>query len=155
VANTFHAVLLNRWRIHGADENTTMHVLIIEDERNSTSSLFGYLETKGHVVDTLCSDISRRLMALVVQYDAIILDVSSPDGLRLCRQLRESGCKATPILMISAADTLDDKIACMEAGADDYLVKHVTMSEIESRLRVLFRMNSRARANINFGLCCE
>jgi DNA-binding response OmpR family regulator len=132
-----------------------MYVLIIEDERNSTSSLFDFLEAKGHIVDTLCSDISSRLLALVFQYDAIILDVMSPDGLRLCRQLREGGGKATPILMISAGDTLDDKVACMEAGADEYLVNHVTMSEIESRLRVLFRMNSRARVNMNSGLYCD
>jgi DNA-binding response OmpR family regulator len=106
-------------------------------------------------VDTLSSDISSRLQSLVVQYDAIILDVMSQDGLRLCRKLREGDAKTTPILMISARDTLDDKIACMEASADDYLVNHVTMSEIESRLRVLFRMNSRARMNANYGLYCD
>jgi DNA-binding response OmpR family regulator len=129
-----------------------MYVLIIEDKRDATSSLFDFLEAKGHVVDTLCSDISSRILTLVGQYDAIILDVMSADGLRLCRKLREGGCKATPILMISAGDSLDDKIACMEAGADDYLVKHVTLSEIESRLRVLFRMSSRSRVNTNFSL---
>jgi DNA-binding response OmpR family regulator len=132
-----------------------MYVPIIESERNSTSNLLEFLEARGHIVDTLCSDISSRLLALVVQYDAIILDVLSPDGLRLCRQLREGGVKATPILMISAGDTLDDKIACMEAGADDYLVNYVTMSEIESRLRVLFRMNSRARVNASSGSHCD
>lgn len=135
--------------------NQVMYILIIEDERDSTSNLFKFLETKGHIVDTLCSDISSRLQKLFVQYDAIILDVMSPDGLRLCRKLRECGGKTTPILMISAGDSLDDKIACMEAGADDYLVKHVTMSEIESRLRVLFSMSSRARVNTNPGLYCD
>jgi DNA-binding response OmpR family regulator len=71
------------------------------------------------------------------------------DGRALCRKLREEGCTLTPILMLSEHDSLDDKIACFEAGADDYLVKHATMSEIESRLRVLFRMKSRSKANAN------
>ena len=132
-----------------------MHALIIEEERGSTSNLCEFLEAKGHIVDTLCSDISSRLLALVFQYDVIVLDAMSSDGLRLCRKLREGDGKTTPILIISPEDTLDDKIACMEAGADDYQVRHVTMNEIESRLRVLFRMSSRARINTKSSSYCD
>jgi DNA-binding response OmpR family regulator len=129
--------------------NQFMHVLIIEDEQGITSGLSGFLETKGHVVDTAGRGISSRHLALVGQYDAIMIDVMLPemDGLALCRELREEGCKATPILMISVRDSLDDKVACLEAGADDFLVKRVTLAEIESRLRVLFRLDSRSGAN--------
>lgn len=129
--------------------NQFMHVLIIEEEQGISSGLSGFLEAKGHVVDTAGRGISSRHLALVGQYDAIVIDVMLPemDGLALCRELREEGCKATPILMISVRDSLDDKVACLEAGADDFLVKHVTLSEIESRLRVLFRLDSRSNVN--------
>ena len=125
-----------------------MHILIIENSRDITSRLSGFLESKGHVVDTAGSGLSCRQVALVEQYDAIIIDVMLPDmdGLRFCRMLRDCGCAATPILMMSESDSLDEKIACFEAGADDYLSRHATLSEIESRLRVLFRLKTRAKA---------
>ena len=128
-----------------------MHVLIIEDRYDSTSGLSDFLETKGHIVDTAGSGISCRHLALVGQYDAIVLNVLLPetDGIGLCRKLREEECNATPILMISLRDSLEEKIACMEAGADDYLAQPVTLSEFESRLRVLFRLSSRAKASVN------
>jgi DNA-binding response OmpR family regulator len=124
-----------------------MHVLIIEDKRDIASGLFDFLESKGHIVDTAGYGISSRHLALVVQYDAIVIDVMLPEtnGVLLCQRLREKGCAATPILVISERESLDDKIACLEAGADDYLVKPVTPSQIESRLRVLFRMSSRRK----------
>jgi DNA-binding response OmpR family regulator len=80
-------------------------------------------------------------LALVNQYDAIVLDLTLPglDGITLCRKLREEGGKDTPVLMITARDSLDDKIAGLEAGADDYLVKPAELREIELRLRVLLR----------------
>ncbi|MDO8990768.1 MAG: response regulator transcription factor [Sideroxyarcus sp.] len=126
-----------------------MHVLIIEDKPDTDSGLPVFLESKGHVVDSVGCGISSRHPALAGQYDAIVLDVKLPqtDGLKLCRQLRQAGCKSTPILMISVRNSLDEKIACLEAGADDYLVQPVVPSEFESRLRVLFRLNSRSRVS--------
>jgi DNA-binding response OmpR family regulator len=126
-----------------------MHVLIIEGQRGVASSMLKYLETKGHVVDTAGCEISFRNLALVAQYDAIILGAMTPDtdGLALCRELRSEGCNATPILMICGMDSLDDKIACLEAGADDCLTKYATHTEVESRLRVLFRLRPRSNAN--------
>jgi DNA-binding response OmpR family regulator len=123
-----------------------MHVLIVEDNEDMASNMFDFLETKGHVVDVAGCGIAGRHLALSTQYDAIVLDVMLPgmDGITLCRNLREAGCKTTPILMISARDTPDDKIAGLEAGADDYLVKPVTLKEIELRLRVLFRLTRAA-----------
>lgn len=127
-----------------------MHVLIIEDHRDVASGLFDFLEAKGHSVDVAGISFTGRNPAMVSQYDAIVLDVVSPgiEGVALCRTLREKCCTATPILMISERDKLDDKIAGLEAGADDYLVKPVSMNEIESRLRVLFRLGARTKMRI-------
>ena len=118
-----------------------MRVLIIEDNRDLASNMFDFLETKGHVVDAAGDGITGMHLALVNQYDAIVLDLMLPgmDGITLCRKLREDGGKDTPVLMITARDSLDDKIAGLEAGADDYLVKPAELREIELRLRVLLR----------------
>jgi DNA-binding response OmpR family regulator len=118
-----------------------MRVIIIEDNRDLASNMFDFLEAKGHVVDAAGDGITGLHLALVNQYDAIVLDLMLPgmDGLTLCRKLRQEGGKDTPILMITARDSLDDKIAGLEAGADDYLVKPAELREIELRLRVLLR----------------
>lgn len=118
-----------------------MRVLIIEDNRDLASNMFDFLEAKGHVVDAAGDGITGMHLALVNQYDAIVLDLMLPgmDGITLCRKLREEGGKDTPILMITARDSLDDKIVGLEAGADDYLVKPAELREIELRLRVLLR----------------
>ena len=81
-------------------------------------------------------------------YDAILLNLvhAGMEEMALCRSLRERGGKTTPILMLSVLDTLDDKIASLEAGADDFLAKPVSLSEIESRMRVLFRLGLRLKA---------
>ncbi len=118
-----------------------MRVLIIEDNRDLASNMFDFLEAKGHVVDAAGDGITGLHLALVNHYDAIVLDLMLPgmDGITLCRKLREEGNKDTPILMITARDSLEDKIAGLEAGADDYLVKPAELREVELRLRVLLR----------------
>ncbi len=118
-----------------------MRVLIIEDNRDLASNMFDFLEAKGHVVDAAGDGITGLHLALVNQYDVIVLDLMLPgmDGITLCRKLRIEGGKDTPILMITARDSLEDKIAGLEAGADDYLVKPAELREVELRLRVLFR----------------
>lgn len=118
-----------------------MRVLIIEDNRDLASNMFDFLEAKGHVVDAAGDGITGMHLALVNNYDAIVLDLMLPgmDGITLCRKLRDEGGKHTPVLMITARDSLDDKIAGLEAGADDYLVKPAELREVELRLRVLYR----------------
>lgn len=118
-----------------------MRILIIEDNRDLASNMFDFLETKGHVVDAAGDGITGMHLALVNEYDAIVLDLMLPgmDGITLCRKLREEGGKDTPVLMITARDSLEDKISGLEAGADDYLVKPAELREVELRLRVLFR----------------
>ncbi|MDO8989962.1 MAG: response regulator transcription factor [Sideroxyarcus sp.] len=118
-----------------------MRILIIEDNRDLATNMFDFLEGKGHVVDAAGDGITGMHLALVNQYDAIVLDLTLPgmDGITLCRKLRDEGGKSTPVLMITARDSLDDKIAGLEAGADDYLVKPAELREVELRLRVLYR----------------
>lgn len=118
-----------------------MRVLIIEDNRDLAANLFDFLEAKGHVVDAAGDGITGLHLAVVNQYDAIVLDLMLPgmDGITLCRKLRSEGGKDTPVLMMTARDALDDKIAGLEAGADDYLVKPIELREVELRLRVLTR----------------
>lgn len=118
-----------------------MRVLIIEDNRDLAANMFDFLEAKGHIVDAAGDGITGLHLALVNQYDAIVLDLMLPgiDGIALCRKLREEGSKNTPILMITARDSLEDKIIGLEAGADDYLVKPAELREVELRLRVLHR----------------
>src|SRR5512144_2068261 len=118
-----------------------MLVLIIEDNKDLASNMFDFLEAKGHVVDAAGDGVTGMHLALVNQYDVIVLDLMLPgmDGITLCRKLREEAGKDTPILMITARDSLDDKIIGLEAGADDYLVKPAELREIELRLRVLLR----------------
>lgn len=118
-----------------------MRVLIIEDNRDLAANMFDFLETKGHVVDAAADGLTGLRLALANSYDAIVLDLNLPgmDGIALCRKLRGEGGKNTPVLMITARDSLEDKITGLEAGADDYLVKPVELREVELRLRVLLR----------------
>ena len=118
-----------------------MRVLIIEDNRDLAANMFDFLEAKGHVVDAAADGITGLHLARINQFDAIVLDLMLPgvDGITLCRKLREEEGKNTPILMITARDSLEDKIIGLEAGADDYLVKPVELREVELRLRVLLR----------------
>jgi DNA-binding response OmpR family regulator len=117
-----------------------MNILLIEDNRDLALNLFDYFEAKGHAMDLAGDGISGLHLAASNQYDVLILDLMLPgiDGLTLCRRLREAG-KQTPVLMLTARDSLDDKIAGLEAGADDYVVKPFALREVEARLLALVR----------------
>lgn len=117
-----------------------MHILIIEDNRDLATNLFDYFEAKGHTMDLAGDGISGLHFAATNHYDVLILDLMLPgiDGLTLCKRFREAG-KNTPILMLTARDSLDDKIHGLEAGADDYVVKPFSMRELDARLHALVR----------------
>lgn len=120
-----------------------MNILLIEDNRDLATNMFDYFEAKGHAMDLAADGISGLHFAASNQYDVLILDLMLPgiDGLTLCRRLREAG-KLTPILMLTARDSLDDKIAGLSAGADDYVVKPFSLREVEARLLALVRRAS-------------
>ncbi|PJK07844.1 DNA-binding response regulator [Lysobacteraceae bacterium NML120232] len=120
-------------------------VLIIEDNRNISEMVGEYLESKGFEVDYAADGLDGYRLAAENSYDAIVLDLMLPrlDGLEVCRRLREDARKSTPILMLTARDTLDDKLTGLSAGADDYLTKPFSVLELEARLRVLIRRERR------------
>ncbi len=118
-----------------------MRILVIEDNHDIAANLFDFFEAKGHAVDLAGDGLTGLHLATVNSYDAIVLDIMLPglDGFTLCRKLRQEARLATPVLMLTARDSLDDKIAGLESGADDYVVKPFALREVETRLRALAR----------------
>ncbi|MEQ1776675.1 MAG: response regulator transcription factor [Burkholderiales bacterium] len=121
-----------------------MRVLIIEDDPDIASNLYDFLEAAGHTVDAAPDGVTGLHLASSAAFDCIVLDVSLPrlDGNTLCRRLREEARVDTPVLMITARDTLDDKLKGFEHGADDYLVKPFALKEVEARLIALHRRHA-------------
>ena len=124
-------------------KNTTpqMHILIVEDDADIAGNLYDYLAAKGHEVDAAPNGITALHLATMHRFDAIVLDVGLPgiDGLTLAQRIRGDAKSSVPILMLTARDTLDDKLAGFEAGADDYLVKPFALKEVEARLTALVK----------------
>jgi two-component system OmpR family response regulator len=117
-----------------------MRVLVVEDEVKMASLLRRGLVEEGHAADVAGGGDDALWMASSVEYDAIVLDVMLPgaDGFQVCRRLRERGVWA-PVLMLTARDAVEDRIAGLDAGADDYLPKPFSFAELLARLRALAR----------------
>ena len=117
-----------------------MRILLIEDNRRLSESLRETLIEDGYSVDTAFDGIEGEELALLTPYDVIILDIMLPkrDGIEVCRSLRNQK-KTTPILMLTARDSLDDRVLGLDSGADDYLVKPFEIKELHARLRALMR----------------
>ncbi len=124
-----------------------MRILIIEDNRDIAANLGDFLSDRGHEVDYAYDGVTGLHLAIVHEFDAIVLDLALPgmDGLEVCRKLREEVRKETPVLMLTARDQLDDKLAGFESGADDYLVKPFELKEVDARLAVLARRGQRIK----------
>ncbi|MGN6665943.1 MAG: response regulator transcription factor [Trinickia sp.] len=118
-----------------------MKVLIVEDDAAIAANLFDYLEASGYILDIASTGKAGLQMALADTWDAILLDLSLPgmDGLTLCRELRERARRDTPVLMLTARDSLDDKLSGFVHGADDYLVKPFSLKEVGARLEALIK----------------
>lgn len=116
-----------------------MRILLIEDDTDIAANLYDYLESKGHHVDAAADGITGLHLAVTHDFDAVVLDLALPGlgGLQICRKLREEANRDTPVLMLTARDTLEDKLEGFAAGADDYLVKPFALSELEVRLQAL------------------
>ena len=117
-----------------------MRVLIVEDERKISAYVKRGLEESGYAVDAAYTGREALDWAESAPYDVIILDILLPemDGLAVCRELRRQKNR-TPILMLTARDAIDDRVAGLDAGADDYLVKPFAIKELLARLRALSR----------------
>tara|TARA_R110001606_G_scaffold226223_2_gene374316 strand:+ start:11402 stop:12130 length:729 start_codon:yes stop_codon:yes gene_type:complete len=118
-----------------------VRVLIVEDNRDICENIAEYLEKHSYVVDFAFDGISAMYLALTNPFDAIVLDLMLPgmDGLSFCKKLRADAKVETPVLMLTARDTLDDKLKGFEAGADDYLVKPFALQELHARLQALYK----------------
>lgn len=132
-----------------------MRILIVEDNPDIVANLFGYLEPLGHTLDTAANGYAGLSFATDKQYDVIVLDVMLPglNGIEVCERLRKDGI-STPVLMLTARDTLEDKVLGFGSGADDYLVKPFSLVELEVRLKALIRRASGltdASATLSFG----
>ncbi len=132
--------------MHHNSPMDALRVLVVEDDPDLAANLVDYLEAKGHLAEVAADGISGLSLAVRHDYDVIVLDLVLPglNGISLCRRLREEVGKLTPVLMLTARDSLEDKITGLEAGADDYVVKPFVLREVEARLRALARRASHA-----------
>ena len=117
-----------------------MRVLIVEDDRQLRQSVARGLREDSYVVDQAGDGVQAMELAAAHEYDAIILDILLPelDGIEVCRRLRQARVVA-PILMLTALDAVEQRIAGLDAGADDYLTKPFDFGELQARLRALTR----------------
>jgi DNA-binding response OmpR family regulator len=117
-----------------------MYALVIEDNPDLVANLYDFLEPKGYVLDAAYDARTGYQYAQDKEYDVIVLDLTLPgmDGLELCRRLRDSG-NTTPVLILTARDTLSAKLEGFAAGSDDYLVKPFALQELDARIRALVR----------------
>jgi DNA-binding response OmpR family regulator len=124
-----------------------MRVLVIEDNHDLAANLCEYLEERGHRVDAAEDGLTGLHLAVRNACDAIVLDVILPglNGITMCRKLREEAGKETPVLMLTARDSVEDRVIGLEAGADDYVIKPFALREVDARLHALVRRASGAR----------
>ena len=122
---------------------SSVQVLLVEDDRDLAASVADYLNLEQIIVDHAYNGQSGFNLASENHYDVILLDLMLPrmDGLTVCEKLRNSGID-TPILMLTARDALDDKVAGFRAGTDDYLIKPFAMEELIMRIQALAKRRS-------------
>lgn len=115
-----------------------MRILIVDDNTSLAATIGDYLSLHAYSVDYAADGQEALSLMARHEFDAVVLDIAMPriDGLEVCTRLRQQG-NATPILMLTARDTLEDKISGFDTGADDYLVKPFALEELGARLRAL------------------
>jgi two-component system OmpR family response regulator len=120
-----------------------VRILIVEDEPRMAGLLRRGLTEEGHAADVAAKGEDALWLAEAHPYDAVVLDVMLPglNGFDTCRRLREAGVW-TPVLMLTARDAVEDRVAGLDAGADDYLAKPFSLAELLARLRALARRGS-------------
>ena len=116
-------------------------VLLVEDNEDILANLYAYLEPLGYELDCARNGRTGLEMAASGQFDLVVLDIMLPglDGISLCRALREEHGVQVPVIMLTARDTVADRVLGLDAGADDYLVKPFALRELEARIRALLR----------------
>jgi two-component system, OmpR family, response regulator MprA len=129
-----------------------MRVLVVDDDAAVRRSLSTALGRDGYEVLAAPGGDAALAHLAAARVDAIVLDVAMPEpnGLEVCRRLRSCGDQ-TPILMLTARDLVDDRVAGLDAGADDYLVKPFALTELRARLRALLRRSAASDERLSFG----
>ncbi len=120
-----------------------MRILVVEDEHKLTAVLQRGLQEHGYGVDVAYDGAEGLALAEAAPYDLVVLDVMLPerDGYAVCHELRARG-RNVPVLMLTARDSVDDRVAGLDSGADDYLVKPFAFRELLARVRALLRRDS-------------
>lgn len=118
-----------------------MRLLVVEDNRDILANVADYLALNGYTVDCAQDGLTGLHLAASNPYDLIILDLMLPgiDGYTLCQRLRESERRETPVIMLTARDTLDDRLQGFRAGTDDYLTKPFALPELAARIEAVLR----------------
>lgn len=126
-----------------------MKILVVEDEERVALFIQKGLREEGHAVDTASDGEDGGFLAEVNDYDLIVLDIMLPkkNGISVCRELRDRGVN-TPVLMLTARDSVEDRVRGLDAGADDYLVKPFAFEELLARVRALLRRQSDSKTPI-------
>ena len=129
-----------------------MRILVIEDEKKIASFIKRGLKEEGHMVDVAYDGEEGYQLSGENDYDLILLDIMLPkrDGISLCRQLRDDGV-TTPVLMLTAKDSVQDKVTGLDSGADDYLTKPFAFEELLARIRALMRKRSPLATKLQAG----
>lgn len=128
---------------------TMAKILIIEDNQDIRYNLVDFLEAKGYQTDNTDDGLKALALLTLQRFDIIVLDIMLPgmDGISLCRELRARG-DDTPVLFLSAKDTVADRIEGLSTGADDYLVKPFSLAELELRIAAILRRGKRPASHI-------
>lgn len=118
-----------------------LHILLVEDQQNIARNIAEYMEQKGHVFDFAMEGSQGLELALSQYYDLVILDLNLPnmDGLQVCQKIRDKAERHVPIIMLTARDSVEDKVSGFNVGADDYLTKPFSLQELEVRCLALSR----------------
>ena len=132
-----------------------MRILLVEDDKKISAALSKGLRTEGYAVDSAADGLNGEELAIINNYDLIILDIMLPkqDGWQTCANLRKANI-LTPILMLTALDDVSDKIKGLDSGADDYLAKPFHLGELLARMRALLRRGNEIKSAVleKFGL---
>ena len=127
-----------------------MRILVIEDQPEILQNIADYLEMQGYLVDCAYDGLGGLHLAITQPFDLIILDLMLPgmDGITLCQKLRQDAQVSTPVIMLTARDSVDDKLTGFGAGADDYLVKPFSLPELHARVEAVLRRGQAAMQNV-------
>ena len=133
----------------GNGYRTGMRILVVEDEPKMAGLVKRGLEREGYAVDLTANGTDALWAGTENDYDAIVLDVMipAPDGFEVCRQLRERG-RWAPVLLLTAREGINDRVAGLDAGADDYLTKPFAFAELFARIRAITRREAVERPTV-------